>query len=232
MANWFTNQKAKRLMKDMPLDRTMTSSGGAHNQNKGYGDSDGPPMVSKGAHAHKEGHMGLKEVEETTEKNKSTHGESRARVAAQIKEQDASRQSFKTSQYRKGTGRLKVNDQTGKKTNMNSGYSSGGEVAGAAGSRLTDDGFGGRTSVVKEKVASKMKQKGNSPLLFDPILNAYSAAKASGAGKPSRASSEGNTKGGKSKKGGSDPRKKKTKPVAHTPNENTAVTDIDKKNAD
>ena len=48
MANWFTNQKAKRLMKDMPLDRTMTSSGGAHNQNKGYGDSDGPPMHHAG----------------------------------------------------------------------------------------------------------------------------------------------------------------------------------------
>ena len=120
MANWFTNQKAKRLMKDMPLDKTMTSSGGAHNQNKGYGDSDGPPMMSKGAHAHEEGHAATG----------SAAAESRARVAAQIKEQDAGRQSFKTSQYRKGSGRLKVNDQTGKKTSMNSigNNQSGGKV--------------------------------------------------------------------------------------------------------
>ena len=61
MANWFTNQKAKRLLGDMPLTEDMTGSGGAHNQNKGYGDSDGPPMMSKGAHAHKEGHKATRE---------------------------------------------------------------------------------------------------------------------------------------------------------------------------
>ena len=48
MANWLTNQKAKRELGKMPLMEDMTGSGGAHNQNKGYGDSDGPPMMSKG----------------------------------------------------------------------------------------------------------------------------------------------------------------------------------------
>ena len=60
MANWFTNQKAKRELGKMPLMEDMTGSGGAHNQNKGYGDSDGPPMhdgpknydTDKGSHAH------------------------------------------------------------------------------------------------------------------------------------------------------------------------------------
>ena len=48
MANWFTNQKAKRLLGDMPLTKDMTGSGGAHNQNKGYSESEGPLMTSKG----------------------------------------------------------------------------------------------------------------------------------------------------------------------------------------
>lgn len=65
MANWFTNQKAKRLLGDMPLTKDMTGSGGAHNQNKGYSESEGPLMTSKGPHSG--GHGG--------EKN-HTHGES------------------------------------------------------------------------------------------------------------------------------------------------------------
>ena len=65
MANWFTNQKAKRLLGDMPLTEDMTGSGGAHNQNKGYGDSDGPPMMSKGPHSA--GHGGKKDHTHATE---------------------------------------------------------------------------------------------------------------------------------------------------------------------
>jgi len=35
MANWFTNQKAKRLLGDMPLTEDMTGSGGSHMTSKG-----------------------------------------------------------------------------------------------------------------------------------------------------------------------------------------------------
>lgn len=37
MANWFTNQKAKRLLGDMPLTEDMTGSGGSHMTSKGGG---------------------------------------------------------------------------------------------------------------------------------------------------------------------------------------------------
>ena len=50
MANWHAMQKRKRELMDTPLQEDMVSSGGAHNQNKGYGESDGPPMMSKGPH--------------------------------------------------------------------------------------------------------------------------------------------------------------------------------------
>ena len=75
MANWITNQKAKRLMKDMPLDRTMTSSGGAHNQNKGYGDSDGPPMMSKGPHTTGHGKDNESHYHATKQNLKTTNRE-------------------------------------------------------------------------------------------------------------------------------------------------------------
>ena len=35
MANWFANQKAKRLLGDMPLTEDMTGSGGSHMTSKG-----------------------------------------------------------------------------------------------------------------------------------------------------------------------------------------------------
>jgi len=45
MANWFTNQKAKRLMTDMPIEHDMHRDG-PKNMNKGYGQEvpGGPPM--------------------------------------------------------------------------------------------------------------------------------------------------------------------------------------------
>ena len=45
MANWFTNQKAKRLMMDMPIEHDMHRDG-PKNMNKGYGQEvpGGPPM--------------------------------------------------------------------------------------------------------------------------------------------------------------------------------------------
>lgn len=55
MANWHAMQKRKREIMDTPLQEDMVSSGGAHNQNKGYGESDGPPMKSP---LHDEGHGG------------------------------------------------------------------------------------------------------------------------------------------------------------------------------
>ena len=147
MKSWF-NKHATRSRFNQP-----TNMENPDNKYKGsIIDNDGPKNMSKGPRDHGPGGTHPKEKEETTAKTELTTAEARGRVAASIKETDASRQSFKTLGYRKGENRLKVNDPTQQHTNKYSRENnSQNDVLGSAGNRLASDEFGNKTSVVKEK---------------------------------------------------------------------------------